>query len=485
MRIATRLFLYLFTLVVFAAAVLGYVSVRDERHHLFQEARSRAWLLARALASVVRYYHPLDPTVDLEHVLAEIAFEGPSAPSLRFYDREGNRLDLACPECSDPPLPNRTLDPGALGRWGREEILQVGPQRYLSVVQPVTDPEGGFDGAVEVILPLRHIGRALSGVTRRFLLFTAAVAALLGVVIYLISRVNIALPIRRLVEGARKLGEGDLSLRLEKTGVVDLDELIDEFNRMAERLEDQARRREEEYQEKLRLERGLRHAEKLASVGQLTSGLAHELGTPLNVIQGRAEQLLARLPADDRARPGLEAIVRQARRITETIEALLAFSRKPDRGIRPVSLRALAEEAFALARLRVRRGREGVDLELSGTADAFVGDPDALRQMFVNLMLNSLQAMGGRGRIRVRTEPLEGGGVRIAYEDTGPGIPEELRPRVFDPFFTTKDVGEGTGLGLYIVASIVEEHGGGVTVEAAPGGGARFVITLAGPGEEE
>ena len=364
----------------------------------------------------------------------------------------------------------------------------MGTERYLSVVQPVRDPDGAFLGAVEVILPLRHIGVILSGVTRRFLLFTSAVAALLGVVIFLISRLNISLPIRRLKEASRRLGEGDLTLRIDKTGVADLDELVDEFNRMAARLEEQSRQREAFYREKLRLERGLRHAERLASVGQLTSGLAHEIGTPRNVIQGRAEQVLARLGPDDPNRRPLEAVVRQVRRITETIDRLLAFSRKSGRALGQVRLGDVAQEAFSLSRLRAKRNRSEVRLDVAAASDRLRGDETALRQMFVNLMLNSLQAMPGGGTIRVEIgedpdAPAER--LRVVYEDEGPGIPPEIREKVFDPFFTTKDVGEGTGLGLFIVANVVDEHGGSIRIEDAAGGGARFVITLARTGPDE
>jgi len=488
-RIATRLFLYIFTLVVLAAAALGHVSVQDEKHHLIEATRSKAWILARALASVLRYYHPTDPTVDLEQILAEISpFEGPAVPSLRFYDRDGNLLSLACPKCGDPPLPHQPLDPDRVGTKGQEQVREVGTDRFLSVVQPVRSPDGTFLGAVEVILPLRHIGVILSGVTRRFLLFTSAVAALLGAVIFLINRLNISLPIRRLKEASRRLGEGDLTLRIDKTGVADLDELVDEFNRMAARLEEQSRQREEFYREKLRLERGLRHAERLASIGQLTSGLAHEIGTPLNVILGRAEQVLARLGPDDPNRSPLEAVVRQVRRITETIDRLLAFSRKSGRALGEVRLRDVAEEAFSLSRLRAKRDRAEVRLELTGSDERIRGDEAALRQMFVNLMLNSLQAMPGGGAVRVTIGQDPDGPadrLRVVYEDEGPGIPSEIQEKVFDPFFTTKGVGEGTGLGLFIVANIVDEHGGDIRVENAAGGGARFVITFSRTGPDE
>jgi len=119
-----------------------------------------------------------------------------------------------------------------------------------------------------------------------------------------------------------------------------------------------------------------------------------------------------------------------------------------------------------------------LDCDLEPGATRLFGDGDALQQLFVNLMLNSLQVLQGQGAIRVRATPETGDRIRIDYEDTGPGIPAEHRERIFDPFFTTKEVGEGTGLGLFIVASVVEEHGGEIRVGEGPEGGARFEMTL-------
>lgn len=484
MRIATRLFLYLFTLIAISATVFGYLSVRDERHHLLAGVRSEARLMARSLSAVLRLYHPGDTAVDLDRLLADIAprtWERP--PMLRFYARDGAPIGSACAQCNPLPLPYRRIDLNTLDENGREEFLEAGREQFFALILPVQDQTAGLQGALEVVLPLQQVNVTLAGITRRFLFFTVALAACLGFVIILIARWSITQPLHRLIGAARKLGAGDLALRVEPSGVVDLDQLGEELNRMAAGLEEQHRNREEFYRQKLELERGLRHAEKLASIGQLTSGLAHEIGTPLNVITGRAEQLLARRPPDDPTRGALRTIIDQGGRIAELISRLLAFSRQDVKCREPVDLAELLHEALHLCRLQFAARDAGVDLELDLQAPEITGDGSALRQLFVNLMLNAIHAMDGRGRIRIaslRTEEQ----LRIDFEDTGPGIPEQLREKVFEPFFTTKEVGEGTGLGLYIVASIVEEHHGDIRVEARPEGGARFIMTFPVRGEE-
>lgn len=478
MRIATRLFLYLFTVIAAAAGALGYMSVQDERHHHLSGVRSEARLMARSLAAVLSFYHPGDPSVDLDRLLADIAPRNwTRPPMLRFYTREGGPVGDACAQCNPLPLPYRTIDLETLDDDGREEFFDVGREQFFSIIVPVRDRTAGMQGALEVVLPLQQVNVALAGITRRFLFFTVALAAGLGLVIILIARWSITQPLRRMIDAAGKLGAGDLGLRIEPSGVVDLNQLGEELNRMASGLEEQHRTREEFYRQKLELERGLRHADKLASLGQLTSGLAHEIGTPLNVISGRAEQLLSRTGKSDPGRRALESIIRQSEQIAELIERLLAFSHKDVKCWEVVDLKVLVREVLNLCRMRFSRDDFAVDLDLDLAVPCMTADSNAMRQLFVNLMLNAIQAMGGRGRIRVASVRA-GEELLIVLEDNGPGIPAELRERVFEPFFTSKEVGEGTGLGLYIAANIVEDHQGNIRVEDRPGGGARFVMTF-------
>lgn len=487
MRIATRIFLYLFTLIAVASAVFGYVSVQDERAHLLSRVRSEARLMARALTAVLRFYHPGDPAVDLDKLLADIApRDRTTPPMLRFYDREGAPIGVACAHCNPLPLPQKRIDLAALENGGREEFFASGRQQFFSIIVPVRGIGDSPQGALEVVLPLQQINRTLAATTRRFLLFTVALTVGLGILIILIARWSITQPMQRLIRAAHQLGAGDLSSRIEPSGVVDLDRLIEELNRMAQQLEEQNRKRETFYLEKLQLEKGLRHAEKLASIGQLSSGLAHEIGTPLNVISGRAEYLLAKLTKDDSSRKSLTTIIQQSENIAALINRLLAFSRQEEQTFAPLSLRDPIREAYSLCLLRCQRNREEITLQLDFDEDRLVGDVVALQHLFVNLLLNSFQAIAGAGTIHIRVTPLQQQNcLQIIYEDSGPGIPEELRSRIFDPFFTTKQVGEGTGLGLFIVANIVEEHAGEIRFEATADGGARFVILLPRkPGEQ-
>ncbi len=486
MRIATRTFLYLFTLIAVASALLGYVSIQDERDHLLAGIRSEARLTARALAAVLRFYHPGDPAVDLDALLADIApSEWSPPPMLRFYDRDGAPVGVACAHCNPLPLEQQQIDLARLDGGTQEEFFAKGMEQYFSIIVPVRGSGHSLQGALEVVLPLQQVNQTLAGTTRRFLLFTVALAVGLGALIIMITRWNITQPMQRLIEAARQLGAGDFSFRVEPSGAIELDRLTDELNRMAEQLEVQNRRRDRFYQEKLQLEKSLRHAEKLASIGQLSSGLAHEIGTPLNVISGRAEYLLAKLDKADPSRKSLVTIVQQSENITALIERLLAFSRKDEQPFIELSLQQPISEAFSLCLLRSKRSRDEIRLSLDLAEERLVADADALQQLFVNLMLNSFQAITGAGTIRIAVSVPAQNRLQIVYEDSGPGIPVAQRSRIFDPFFTTKQVGEGTGLGLFIVANIVAEHDGEISVESAADGGVRFVICLPQKFEEQ
>ncbi len=482
MKISTRLFLYISTLLILTSIGFGYFSVRDERSHLMESTKMTARTLARTLAATFKYYHMEDQHQRLGELIHAVLPHDDHVENLllNIYDRRGQRINLTFEHGADKQILRQVGEPGTLVRGIRERIIKTGGHEYFSVASPILDSEGAFQGTVEVLLSLDRVNATLAALMRKFIAFILFTSLLLGILIYLVSRWNITYPISKLKEASEKLGHGDLGLRIEKSGVKELDDLIEEFNRMAFNIERQNSRREALFREKINLERGLRHQDKLASIGQLTSGLAHEIGTPLNVISGRAEHLLQKKSADHPDVKNLKIIIRQADRIAATMRQMLAFSRKSLAKFATVSLARVLDEAFSLCRLKQRKDAPQVELELNLATDKLMADEDGLRQLFVNLMLNSFQAMENGGKIRIAGKELDGkqGTLRIIYEDNGPGIPADIADRIFDPFFTTKEVGEGTGLGLYMVASIIQEHQGRIELDGTMEHGVRFTIEL-------
>jgi PAS domain S-box-containing protein len=228
---------------------------------------------------------------------------------------------------------------------------------------------------------------------------------------------------------------------------------------------------------RLRLDRQLVRSEKLAAVGSLVAGLAHEIGTPLNVISATAEYLL--LDARDDARAQLRGIVAETERISRLVRDVLSFARGSAPGKVPVPLAEAVERVASLLRYTFDRKGLRVAVELPAGLPPAHADPDGLHQVLLNLLVNAAQAVPEGGRIGVRARAADAGGepgVLLEVHDDGPGVPPELRERILDPFFTTR--ADGTGLGLAVCARIVADHGGDLRVGEGPLGGASFEVLL-------
>jgi signal transduction histidine kinase len=217
-------------------------------------------------------------------------------------------------------------------------------------------------------------------------------------------------------------------------------------------------------------------AEKLATVGVLAAGIAHEIGTPLGVVRGRAERIAEKLGADHPQAAGARTIVDEIDRVSRTIRELLDYSRpSAARGV-PVALPDVARTVVELLALEAQARLVTVAVDLPAALPPVEADPDQLQQVLVNVVQNGIHACAPGGHVTIRSRAVSAGRLALEVEDDGAGIPDEVRDRVFDPFFTTKKRGEGTGLGLTIAARLVRAHGGEVDLDSAVGRGTRVHI---------
>ncbi|MBI4563054.1 MAG: PAS domain-containing protein [Candidatus Rokubacteria bacterium] len=237
----------------------------------------------------------------------------------------------------------------------------------------------------------------------------------------------------------------------------------------------------EDMSERVVLERAARQAEKLAALGTLSAGLAHELNNPIGIISSRIELMLMEaesenLPAEVRA--DLQVLHRHAQRVARIAQGLLSFARQSPAEHGPVGLNRVVEETLLLVEEQMAKEGIRVSTKLGTSLPPLLGDANALQQVVLNLLTNSREAMAGGGEIRIETGPAPGrpGRVRLLLADTGPGIPPEALPKIFDPFYTTKI--EGTGLGLSVSYGIVRDHQGTVDVQSEPGRGTTFILTF-------
>jgi PAS domain S-box-containing protein len=228
-----------------------------------------------------------------------------------------------------------------------------------------------------------------------------------------------------------------------------------------------------------KLEQQIIQSERLAAMGQMIGGFAHELNNPLTSILGMSE-LLQEGEAPESVRKQMVVLQQQARRAAEIVQNLMYFSRPPAPGKTPIDLGELVQRTLHLHAYSLRKSNITVDFLKETSVPVVSGDAHQLMQVFLNLILNSEQAMRevrDRGTLRIRIEKQEKS-VSVIFQDDGPGISPDILPNIFDPFYTTKRPGRGTGLGLSISKAILREHNGNVEATSGPGGGAVFTVTL-------
>jgi signal transduction histidine kinase len=382
------------------------------------------------------------------------------------------------------------LDPAALQSVPAGEPItiaraDVGDEARWKTYVPL-DADGVRRGFLELSEPRSAEDRFL----RNAVADTATMAAMLAVVSALLAFVMgawlVGKPVRVLSEKARRIGRGDFSTPVALRQRDELGDLAREVNAMCERLETTLDQ--------------LRHADRLATVGKLASGVAHELGTPLNVVGARARMIHAGDTSPDESREYAGIIVGATDRMTATIRQLLQFARRSGPEKAEHDLRRVAGDALDLlrplakpARVELKLAPAGAGTTAAATANVDVGQ---IRQAITNLVMNAIQAMPGGGVVEVAVAavnaepPAElhrpaGEYLCLRVRDQGEGIAPENLPRIFEPFFTTKDVGVGTGLGLAVTYGIIRDHGGFITVDSVVGRGATFAVYLPLPEPHE
>lgn len=297
----------------------------------------------------------------------------------------------------------------------------------------------------------------------------AATLVLLIVLAGVLAARSVTTPLRDLAEAAGHLGREGTYRPVRPHGADEVAQLVAAFNRMAEDLAESRTRIEQLHANELA------RAHQLATVGELASGVAHEIRNPVTAVLGALDLVVRKLPPADASRRLLEEAQQQLNRIEATATQLLRYARPPQLREVVVDAHLLVDRACRV--VEPQAARAGIQLQTDRASDPVPVsvDPELMVQVLVNILLNGIDATGGAGRIVVwltRRAPE----VWIGVQDTGPGVPPEKRTAIFRPFVTTKH--QGTGLGLSISQQIVTRHGGTVRVEDTPGGGATFVVAL-------
>ncbi|MBX3160587.1 MAG: HAMP domain-containing protein [Deltaproteobacteria bacterium] len=331
-------------------------------------------------------------------------------------------------------------------------------------------------GTVAVVRPLDDLEADLVR-TRDRMLWTVVVFLVVTIVTgILLGTVYLTRPVTTLVGGMRHVRAGDFRMPVEQQRRDEIGELVDEFNAMLEALGASRARTLSETEARMRLEDGLRRIDKLVAIGQLSAGLAHEIGSPLQVLSGRAATLCDHPDPEVRRQAGV--LVAECDRIARVVEQLLSFGRRRPAVVAPCTLDAPVRTVIDLVGAEARRRGIELTMETDAGPHRIAGDTDQLQQVALNLISNALAATPRGGSVTVRVDRTPDPSVRLSVRDTGRGIGEAMQARLFEPFFTTRAAEGGSGLGLAVVQSIAREHHARIDVHSQLGAGAEFIVTF-------
>jgi signal transduction histidine kinase len=443
-----QLLLALVVVALGAIVSVGVIAIWQTRQALASDRVERVALRAEIAARLVDAAHGADMTLTIVRAV--------DAAELVIYDARGKPREPAAALPTDGhgiPAALAGAPPHAEEREGDADLVAYAPLRSGGLVRV----SFADDTALDALLARARLSVLLLGALDALLLVLVGAWMLRGVVVR---------PVRALEAAAGRVAAGDLDARVASRGPGELGRLADAFDQMTASL--RAGRE------------SLIRSEKLAGVGRLAAGVAHEVGNPLAAILGYVETLLGETeerPIDPELRRDvLERVRGQTERIHEIIQELLEYARPADEVVEPLDVAKIVASALSLVRAQARVRRVAVDVSVADGLPPVRASSGRLSQVLVNLLLNAADAAGAKGRVAIDARR-DGDEVVIGVSDDGPGVPADVRPRLFEPFFTTKEPGKGTGLGLSVSLAIVERWGGTIRV-ADPPRGARFEVYL-------
>lgn len=316
----------------------------------------------------------------------------------------------------------------------------------------------------EIAANLGNIARSVAAIYV-FTVILSMLAVLLGGGSLFILFRKVIVPVLDLKTSVEKVENRFSDIEVKADWIGEIGEMARAFNGMMKRLRTAQ-------EDTVAAQRRLGQSEKMASIGQLAAGVAHEINNPLGVILGFSQSLASKMEPGSFLELPVNSIVREALRCKDLVQNLLTFSRATRADREPLDINAAVEGAIELFRTQLNGGSVKIEESLSPGLPPVLANKTQIQQVVINLATNAADAMDGKGVIKIATELVAGtpySWMRLRLSDTGSGIPPETLPRVFEPFFTTKPVGKGTGLGLSLVHEIVQKHSGTITVASRPG----------------
>ena len=483
MRLALKLALVFMLANIVLAGIYGYVSFRREVALFQRRAAKEAAEMGPVIEELLADFGRTKDDRSIQESLDKLVPSGQQPLSIRWVS-----FDAQADPRFRPRVPAERLTVIVIQQHLPVETEEPDGTATLHVYWPVKLP-APRTGGLEFTDPETELVADEHEIIRRTALLIGGMVVISGLLAIVVGIRLVGRPLEQLVAKARRIGGGDLEGPVRLRSRDELAELAENLNNMCTKLaESQTRLRAETAARITALEQ-LRHADRLKTVGRLASGIAHELGTPLNVVAGRAGLIGSGKLDAEQIVQSATAIKLEADKMTQIIRQLLDFARASAPRKLPVDLRTVVRRTIDM--LDSIAAKQKVELISSAEADEAIAEIDAgqIQQVLTNLTINAIQAMpqGGQVRFFIRRRcgcSPEGGNAAasafwaVEVHDQGVGIPEEHMQQLFEPFFTTKEVGAGTGLGLSIAYGIVQEHGGWIDVTSRVGVGSCFTVFL-------
>ena len=492
-------------------AIFGYINLRVERRHSLDLVVQAADRIADVILRSTHYEMLHNDREALYNVIQELGTE-PGIRRIRIFNKEGritvstdareagtvvDKRAEACYGCHAQSAPLAKLN-----RPDRARIFSDGRgERTLGVIRPIENSATCSDsgchfhpasqrvlGVIDADLSLATVDRQLAQHQATLLWFLLGAMVLGSLLAVLFIWLVIYQPVRELIQGTHRVAGGDLDYRLPVRSDDELGDLAASFNRMTAevagvqaKIEEQVRRKTAELE---RVHKTLLHSEKMASIGKLAATVAHEINNPLFGILTYA-RLVSRallkleIPGREELSDQLQTIERESKRCGELVKNLLTFGRQAPAQREPNDLNILIHRATTLIKHKLELQSIQLNESLASDLPAIDCDGNQIQQAILVLLVNASEAMPKGGAVDVSTsfDP-SAEQISVRVKDTGCGIAPEVLPHIFDPFFTTKEDQLRTGLGLAVAHSIVEQHGGEISVRSTPGEGSEFSVLL-------
>jgi two-component system NtrC family sensor kinase len=504
-RLGRKLILSITVIVIIVAAVSGLVNVKTEEQQLLNTMILGADQLSKGITSAT-WHAMLDDNREAAYQVMQTIALKQGIDRIRMYNSAGQvmfstnsaeahgvavtKLDLAYPVRSHW---------GADGRRRLEMLTPIYNEGACSQAACHAHPAGvKVLGVLDLELNLESVDHEVDSMKVRVLLVTGIEIALIALCIIFFTRRFLGRPIEKLIEGTKAISQMELDKPLNIVGSSEeLDELARSFETMRDRLRmalgeiNQFTQKleikvEERTQQLKAAQKKLLHNDRLASLGQLSASVAHEINNPVSGVLNLS-MLLQRMLKDDGVPPNrveefrkyLSQVVNETARVGRIVSDLLSFSRrsKPQRA--PDDLNRIVKTTLSVAQHKLKLSNVTVEQNLREDLPLVACDASQMQQVVLNLLLNAAEATHSKSerRVRVSTEAADGE-VRLVVADNGEGIQPENLAKIFDPFFTTKPEGKGVGLGLAVSYGIIQEHGGDIEVKSQAGQGATFIVSL-------